>query len=336
MARVLREIMEQQLLFAPLPTPRSRWKSFVIGWGIQIKILIVVLALNALFPQQVRQAKKYVIMNLVAPVVPTTTETQPLNPRLQVKIKPDPARPMIESPRVAKLVVLPQERKVREPEPDVKAPEIKVAFSLNLPQIPKAPLASVVATNTFAQPTKVMPTTAKPAAQVQTGGFGDSNGIPATGDGKHAVNVAAKGNPGLPSGEGFGNGFGGSKGTAGVGIVGNGLVQSSGFDKQAAAPLRRVEAAVTSSSSVPEIISKPKPNYTEEGRKAKVEGEVRLEVLFAATGQAHVVRVLQGLGYGLDEQAVRAAERIKFKPAQHEGQPVDSRFVVHIIFELAS
>jgi TonB family protein len=46
--------------------------------------------------------------------------------------------------------------------------------------------------------------------------------------------------------------------------------------------------------------------------------------------------VLQGLGYGLDEQAVRAAEQIKFKPAQHEGQPVDSTFVVHIIFELAS
>jgi TonB family protein len=274
-------------------------------------------------------------MHLVAPVEPTITAAQPVNPRLVVKIKPVP-QPVIETPAVAKLVVPPQVRKIREPEPDVKAPEIKVSPSRNLPQIPKAPLANVVATNTFAQPTQVMPSTAKPAAQVQTGGFGDPNGIPATGDGKHGVNIAAKGNPGLPSGPGFGNGFGGSKGTAGVGIVGNGLVQSSGFDKQAAAPLRRVEAAVTSSSSVPEIISKPKPNYTEEGRKAKVEGEVRLEVLFAATGQAHVVRVLQGLGYGLDEQAVRAAERIKFKPAQHEGQPVDSRFVVHIIFELAS
>ena len=328
--------MEQQLLFAPLATPRSRWKSFVIGWGIQIKILIVVLALNALFPQQVQQAKKYVVMNLVAPVAATTTEAQPLNPRLQVKIKPAPALPVIETPTVARLAVPPQVRKIREPELDVKAPEIKVASSLNLPQIPKAPLANVVATNTFAQPTNVMPTTAKPAAQVQTGGFGDPNGIPATGDGKHGANVAAKGNPGLPSGRGFGNGFGGSKGTAGVGIVGNGVVQSSGFDKQAAAPVRKVEVAVTASSSVPEIISKPKPNYTEEGRKAKVEGEVRLEVLFAASGQARVVKVLQGLGYGLDEQAVRCAEQIKFKPAQHEGQPVDSTFVVHIIFELAS
>lgn len=327
--------MEQQILFAPLAMPRSRWKFFLIGWGIQVKFVVALLVINALFPQQVQLAKKYVVMNLVAPVEPKITEAQPVNTRLVVKIKPVPQQ-VIETPTVAKLVVPPQVRKIREPEPDVKAPEIKVASSLNLPQIPKAPLANVVATNTFAQSTNVMPTTAKPAAQVQTGGFGDPKGIPATGDGKHGVNVAAKGNPGLPLGPGFGNGFDGSKGTAGVGIVGNGRVQSSDFDKQAAAPVRRFEVAVTASSSVPEIISKPKPNYTEEGRKAKVEGEVRLEVLFAATGQAHVVRVLQGLGYGLDEQAVRAAEQIKFKPAQHEGQPVDSKFVVHIIFELAS
>jgi hypothetical protein len=46
--------------------------------------------------------------------------------------------------------------------------------------------------------------------------------------------------------------------------------------------------------------------------------------------------VLQGLGYGLDEQAVKAAEQIKFKPALHEGQPIDSMALVHIIFELIS
>lgn len=327
--------MEEQILFAPLATPQSRWKFFLIAWAIQVKFVAALLVINALFPQQVQQAKNYVVINLVAPVEPPITKSQPVNPRLVVKIKPVPL-PVAEMPTVAKLVVPPPVHKIKEPEPDVKAPAIKVASSLNLPQIPKAPLANVVATNTFTQPTNVPPTTAKPAALVQTGGFGDPNGIPATGDGKHGVNVAAKGNPGLPSGTGFGNGFGGAKGTAGVGIVGNGIVQSSGFDQQAAAPVRKVEVAVTASTSVPEIITKPKPNYTEEGRKAKVEGEVRLEVLFAATGRAHVVRVLQGLGYGLDEQAVRAAEQIRFKPAQHDGQPVDSRFVVHIVFELAS
>jgi TonB family protein len=327
----------EQLLFAPLATPQSRWKSFLIGWGIQIKIVVFVLAFNALFPQQMQQAKKYMVMNLVAPVEPTIKEVQPVNPRLQVKIKPAPTLP-VEAPAVVKLIVPPQVHKMREPEPEVKAPEIKVASSApNLPKLPNAPLAKVVATNTFAQPTNVMPTTVKPAAQVQTGGFGDPNGIPATGDGKHGVNIAAKGNPGLPMGAGFGNGLGGTKGTAGVGIVGSGMVQSSGFDKQAAAPVHNAEKAVVISAATPvEIIYKPKPTYTEEARQLRLQGEVLLKVQFLTTGEVRVLTVLRGLGHGLDEQAMHAAEHIKFNPALHEGKSVDSTAVVHIIFELAS
>lgn len=328
----------EQLLFAPLATPQSRWKSFLIGWGIQIKIVVFVLAFNALFPQQMQQAKKYMVMNLVAPVEPTIKEVQPVNPRLQVKIKPAPTLP-VEAPAVAKLIVPPQVHKMREPEPEpeVKAPEIKVASSApNLPKLPNAPLAKVVATDTFAQPTNVMPTTVKPAAQVQTGGFGDPNGIPATGDGKHGVNIAAKGNR-LSMGAGFGNGLGGTKGTAGVGIVGNGMVQSSGFDKQTAAPVHNAEKAVVTSAATPvEILNKPKPTYTEEARQLRLEGEVLLKVQFLTTGEVRVLTVLRGLGHGLDEQAMHAAEHIKFNPAFHEGKSVDSTAVVHIIFELAS
>lgn len=333
---MLREEVMEQLLFAPLATPQSRWKSFLMGWGIQIKIVVLVLAFNALFPQQMQQAKKYVVMNLVAPVEPTIKEVQPVNPRLQVKIKPA-ARP-VEAPAVAKLIVPPQVRKMKKPEPEVKAPEIKVASSApNLPKLPNAPLAKVVATDTFAQPTNAMPTTAKPAVQVQTGGFGDPNGIPATGDGKHSVNIAAKSNPGLPMGAGFGNGLGGTKGTAGVGILGNGMVQSSGFDKQAATPVHNAERAVVTSAATPvEIINKPKPTYTEEARQLRLEGEVLLKVQFLTTGEVRVLTVLRGLGHGLDEQAMHAAEHIKFNPALHEGKSVDSTAVVHIIFELAS
>jgi TonB family protein len=330
--------MEHKILFAPLAAPQSRWKALLVGWGIQINLVATVVVINFIFPQQVQQIKKYVVTSLVVPAEPVLTEAQPINPRLHVPIKPPSTIHLtIEKPTVAKLVLPSPVRRNKEPEPEMRAPEIKVEATIpNLPKLPNAPVANIVATNTFAQPTNVMPTTTKPAGQVQTGGFGDPNGIPMKGDGNHTINVAANGNAGLPSGLGFGNGFGGSKGTAGVGIVGNGVIQASGFDKHAAPPVRKVEGAVTTSSSVPEIISKPKPSYTEEGRKAKVEGEVRLEVLFAINGQAHVVRVLQGLGYGLDEQAVHAAEQIKFKPAQHEGQAVNSTFVVHIIFELAS
>ena len=102
-------------------------------------------------------------------------------------------------------------------------------------------------------------------------------------------------------------------------------------------PSENSVAAPNNGANAPvQITFKPKPDYTEEGRKQKINGEVSLEVLFASDGQIHVIRVVQGLGYGLDEQAVKAAEQIKFKPALHEGQPIDSRAQVHIIFELIS
>jgi TonB family protein len=62
---------------------------------------------------------------------------------------------------------------------------------------------------------------------------------------------------------------------------------------------------------------------------------VLLEVVLEATGRIHVVRVVRGLGHGLDDAAMRAAEQIRFKPATRDGQPSDSTAVLHIIFQLA-
>jgi hypothetical protein len=47
-----------------------------------------------------------------------------------------------------------------------------------------------------------------------------------------------------------------------------------------------------------------------------------------------VLRVVRGLGYGLDEEAVRSAEQIQFKPALRENQATDSTVVVHVVFQL--
>jgi TonB family protein len=329
-----RGTMESQLMFTPLATPQSRWRSFLIGWGLQAQLMLAILLLNAMFPKHIQQAKKYMVTNLVTPFEPVTNEVQSANARLVVKTVPPH---VTETPTGSKLVVPRQVRDIREPEPDVKAPEIRLmSKTADLPRLPNVPIAKVVATNTFATPTNVTATTTKLAAQVQTGGFGDPNGIPATGDGKHGVNIAAKGSPGLPTGAGFGNGLGATKGVAGIGIVGNG-VQSSGFDKQYSAPTQKQTViAINEPGSPVEIIEKPKPSYTEEGRRRGVEGEVRLEVQFTADGHVRVLRVLQGLGYGLDEQALHCAEHIRFKPATHGGQPIDSTAVVHIVFELAS
>jgi protein TonB len=58
-------------------------------------------------------------------------------------------------------------------------------------------------------------------------------------------------------------------------------------------------------------------------------------VSFSANGTLHVNRVVRGLGHGLDEAAVTAASRMRFKPALRYGTPVDSTAVVHVTFQLA-
>jgi len=84
-----------------------------------------------------------------------------------------------------------------------------------------------------------------------------------------------------------------------------------------------------------EVLFKPTPSYSTEARALKIEGEVALEVEFLATTKIRVLRIVRGLGYGLDEAAVQAAEQIRFKPAQSGGRPVDVRTTVHIVFKLA-
>jgi TonB family protein len=67
----------------------------------------------------------------------------------------------------------------------------------------------------------------------------------------------------------------------------------------------------------------------------KIEGEVALEVEFMATGEVRVMRIVRGLGHGLDESAMRAVKGVRFKPAQRDGQPVNVRTTVNILFQLA-
>ena len=95
-----------------------------------------------------------------------------------------------------------------------------------------------------------------------------------------------------------------------------------------AAPTRRIDTPL-------EVLSKPSPSYSEKARAMRLEGEVSLEVEFCATGSVRVVRVIRGLGHGLDEEAIKAAERIRFKPAQSRGQAVDVRTTLHITFRLS-
>jgi TonB family protein len=76
--------------------------------------------------------------------------------------------------------------------------------------------------------------------------------------------------------------------------------------------------------------------YTEEARKLRIEGEVELEMIFMASGEARVLRVIRGLGHGLDEAAAAAAREIRFRPARRGTGLKDVSAVVRITFQLAS
>lgn len=112
---------------------------------------------------------------------------------------------------------------------------------------------------------------------------------------------------------------------------------TSGFgDASIAAPPPASHKLSTPPDFVPvEIISKPRPAYTGEALRLRIEGEVLLKVVFGAAGEMHIVSILRGLGHGLDENAIAAARAIRFRPAQSDGGPVDSPAVIHILFQLA-
>lgn len=114
-------------------------------------------------------------------------------------------------------------------------------------------------------------------------------------------------------------------------------VKTAGFGNAVAANNpQRAEAAPPPPAVTPvEVLFKPVPVYTEAARKLRIEGDVILQVDFLATGAVRVIRVVRGLGHGLDEAAVKAAEQIRFKAAQASGKAVDSRTTVSIVFRLA-
>jgi TonB family protein len=83
------------------------------------------------------------------------------------------------------------------------------------------------------------------------------------------------------------------------------------------------------------VVSKPTPEYTSEAKQLKVQGDVILRVTFTANGQVVVQGIVHGLGHGLDEEARRVAQQIRFRPATRNGQPVDMTTNIIITFQLA-
>jgi TonB family protein len=86
--------------------------------------------------------------------------------------------------------------------------------------------------------------------------------------------------------------------------------------------------------TAPQFVHKAEPEYTEEARAAKYQGTVVLYVEVGPDGMAHNMRVLRGLGLGLDQKAIDAVGKWQFKPGLRNGVPVTVQATVEVNFRL--
>jgi TonB family protein len=341
----------QEPLFSLLPETRKPWTEFVFSTGMQVAVVTLLIWVRLLYPTVVTPPEhSFRSVELVSTPVPVNHQPQP-----PLRMQQPAVIARLDPPPDALRLPAPQPKTPVKMEDDL-APKVAIA-ARKLDPLPPAPTPVIpkqaVKTNVFSSGSSATPTTARAPSQVQTGGFGDPNGIPAKANQGKAVNIAALGSFDLPSGPGYGNGTAGAKGVPGVVVstgFGNGTavpdtrpratgtVQSTGFasaDVPAPPTVHSHPAEVAARVLPAEILSKPSPVYTQEARNLRIEGEVLLEVVLEASGKLRVVRVVRGLGHGLDDNAVKAAQQIQFKPAVKDGQPTDSTVVVHIIFQMA-
>ena len=147
------------------------------------------------------------------------------------------------------------------------------------------------------------------------------------------VNMPNLGNPlgvaGPPSnGTGSGGGIGSGKG----GGIGSG--SGAGFGPGSGGGFGGGVYKIGGGVSSPVPIFKPEPEYSEEARKAKFQGAVLLSIVIQADGSTSNIRVIRPLGLGLDDKAIEAVAKWKFRPSTKEGRPVAVTANVEVNFRL--
>jgi hypothetical protein len=211
---------------ALLPDSKPRWDRIGVSAAFQLSILIVCV----LIPLNLRMVEITSPLTEV-PVAPPPPPPKAMKakapapkPKEVEPVKLDPQKPHIfEIPKA----VVPKERKLEAVAPELQA-HLEAAKIETTIEGPKRPREEVKLNNISSG--SAAPATVKaPIEKVQTGGFGDPNGMPGKGDPKHATTVNRLGQTFLPGGEGYGNGTGGAKGIRGT-------VASTGFGNGVANP----------------------------------------------------------------------------------------------------
>jgi len=337
--------------FGLLPEPEGRSAGFIASCIINCTILGVVLLVGMTAKQVIE--RHYEMTELVVPTTPP--------PEIKIKTPPLPKLPP--PPEEPKLEIHLQPKQIQLPKPVIEPKQVQMEAKVNMPVV--APKAQVV---TLAPQPKAALTAAMPAQNSQVKPstapvhLGQTFGATPNPNATRPATIAAIGNPyggmqgpavaphGVVGSTGIGNGLksGSNAGVVGrvasagiPGASGKGPATNYGRVGSAGIPATTTVAAVQRPVSEPvrstevEVLSKPPVEYTAEARQLRVQGDVVLSVTFMASGQVVVNGVLQGLGHGLDEEARRVAQQIRFRPATSNGRAVDVTTKIRITFQLA-
>ncbi len=142
-----------------------------------------------------------------------------------------------------------------------------------------------------------------------------------------AAPSGAIGNPlgqiGGGSGFGSGGGIGNGRGTG----IGSGAGSGVGGS---ASGIFELGKGVTP----PELASSVEPEYSEEARKARFNGMVELSIVVNTDGVPEQIHVVKSVGMGLDEKAMEAVQKWRFRPGKNKGVPVKTRATVDVNFRM--
>ena len=304
--------------FGPLPEPEGRTASFLTSSIVNLTLFGIALYVSATASQVIQRHAEMTV--LIAPITPPPV--QRYKPPPPPKIKPEPRQIEMPKPKPIQMEAKLTAPKIQQPKPEIRlAPQPKPALPAAMP----------------AQSNRVRPS-------VMPVHLGQTFGVTPNPNAVRPATIAAIGNPygdmqgpaiaprGVVGSTGIGDrtrpGSGGGGGPVGrVAPVG-----MPGLSTAAAVPV--IASAPVQSTTV-EVLSKPPAEYTSEARQLRIQGYVVLSVTFLASGQVVVHGVVRGLGHGLDEEAMRVAEQIRFRPATASGRPIDVTTHITITFQLA-
>jgi protein TonB len=341
--------------------PGSQSKGSLFGAVTMNVLLVLIAAILGAAAKKTMVDNRLKEISLVIPLKEKPIE--PIKPKIPPpKVVPPPPKPMIKPPEPK--IVLPEVKLIKPPE--VVHVEQPKPVPVVMPAPPKMVVAAAapkpVAVN-LAQAASVVNHDSHPSAVAL--GHPDSLIPVQKGPAVAAVNLSQKGLGGMPpsnSGGGppstkvsLGSGQPDGKigGTGVVAVKGVGLgcagctgqPGGNGTGRQVAQvalggvpppPAPVTQVAKGPQRTPPQVLFKPKPAYTPEASAMHLEGTVSVKIRVSSAGVVTVVGVTSGLGHGLDESAIRAAQGIRFKPATDaSGAPVDWEGIVSIIFQMA-